>query len=74
MGEHKMGTGTTETKSGDGNGEENGNGDGKEDGIGESRGEAKKRKKSHNSCGRDARGGGDLGRKRKNMDKKGLVQ
>ena len=44
---------------------EDGNGDGDENGIGEGGGHVKKRKKSHKSCRRDVRNGGDLGGKNK---------
>ena len=77
----------SEDSSGDGNGDEdngnrdedNGNrdadnGNGNEDRIGEGRREAKKRKKPQNSCRRHVGNGGDLGGKRKNIEKKGLVQ
>ena len=40
------------------------------DKIGESRGEAKKRKKPHNSCRRGVRNGGELGGNRKNRRQK----
>ena len=45
-----------------------------EDRIGEGRREAKKRKKSQNSCRRHAGNGEDLGGKIKIVEKKGLVQ
>ena len=51
-----------------------GNGDGNEDGIGEGGREAKRRKKLRKSCRCHVGKEGDLGRKRKNADKKGLVQ
>ena len=64
-----------EDGSGDGNDSNSGHGDadgiGNEDGIGESGGEAKKRKKPHKR--RDMGNGGDLSRKRKNVDNKGLA-
>ena len=50
------------------------NRDGNEDMIGEGGREAKKRKKPQNSCKHQAGNGGDLGGKRKNVEKKGLVQ
>ena len=57
--------------SGDGNGDgDNGN----ENRIGEGGREAKKRKKPQNSCRRRARNEGDMGGKRKNVEKKRLVQ
>ena len=60
--------------SGDGNGDED-NGNGNEDGIGEGGREAKKHKRPQNSCRRRCAGNGrDLGGKRKNVEKKGLVQ
>ena len=46
----------------------------KEDGIGEDGRAAKKSKKPHKSCKRHVGNGGDLDGKRKNVDKKGLVQ
>ena len=63
----------SEGSSGDGNGDED-NGNGNEDRIGEGGREAKKRKKPQNSCRRQVGTGGDLGGKRKNVEKKGLVQ
>ena len=84
------GTGTgvgTRRRTPDGNGDENG--DGSEDSSGDGNGdddsgnkkrigeggkEAKKRKKPQNSCRRRAGNGGDTGGKRKNVEKKGLVQ
>ena len=36
--------------------------------------EAKKRKKPQNSCRHHVGNGGDLGRKRKNVEKKALIQ
>ena len=84
------GTGTgvgTRRRTPDGNGDGNGDGsddcsgDGNEDDdsgienrIGEGGREAKKRKKPQNSCRRRAGNGGDMGGKRKNVKKKGLVQ
>ena len=57
--------------SGDGNGhDDNGN----ENRIGEGGREVKKRKKPQKSCRRRAGNGGDTGGKRKNVEKKGLVQ
>ena len=53
---------------------ETSSGDGDEDRIGEGGGEAKKHKKPHNSCRRPVGNGEDLGGKRKNVEKKGLVQ
>ena len=52
----------------------NGNGDGNEDRIEESGEEAKKRKKPHKMSTRDVGNGADLGSKKKNVDKKELVQ
>ena len=65
-----------EAGSGDGNERSSGdgNGDGSGDGIGDGGGEAKKRKKPHKSCRRDVENGGDLDRKRENVDKKGSVE
>ena len=60
--------------SGDGNGDEDGNGNGNEDGIGKGGEEAKKCKKPQASCRRHVANGGDLGGKRENVEKKGLVQ
>ena len=57
--------GGNESSSGDGNGDEDGNGDGKKDRIGDRGREAKKRNRSHKSCRRHMRNGGDLGGKRK---------
>ena len=57
-----------EGSSGDGNGDED-NGNGNEDRIGEGGREAKKRKKSQNSCRRHAGNGRDLGGKRKKRRK-----
>ena len=48
-----------------------------QDRIGEGGGDAKKRKKPHESCRRDVGNEGDLGgekKRRKNVDKIGLVQ
>ena len=58
------------------NGNESSSGDGDGDGnrIEEGGGQSKKRKKPHRSCRRDAGNEGDLGGKRKNVDKKVLVQ
>ena len=74
--EHRMGTENgdgNDKSSGDGNGDENGSGN--EDRIGEGGREAKKCcKKPHKSCRRHVGKGGDLGGKRKNVEKKGLVQ
>ena len=56
-----------------GNGDED-NGNGNENRIGEGGREAKKRKKPQSSCRRRAGNGGDTGGKRKNVEKKGLVQ
>ena len=50
------------------------NGNGNEDRIGEGGREAKKHKKPQNSCRRRAGNEGDSGGKRKNVEKKGLVQ
>ena len=56
-------------------GDENGNDDnGNANRIGECGREAKNRKKSQNSCRRRAGNGGDMDGKRKNVEKKGLVQ
>ena len=63
-----------ESNSGDGNGDEDGNGSGNEDRIGECGGEANKRKKLHKTYKRHVGDGEDLGGKRKNVEKKGLVQ
>ena len=60
--------------SGDGNENNSGDGNGNEDRIEEGGREAKKRKKPHKSCRRHVGNGGDLDGKRKNVDKKGLVQ
>ena len=84
------GTGTgvgTRRRTPDGNGDGNGDGsehcsrdgngdddNGNENRIGEGGREAKKRKKPQNSCRRRAGNGGDTGGKRKNVEKKGLVQ
>ena len=73
-----MGTGTgaeTETRAEADieNGAEDRNGDGNKDEIGEG-GEANKRKQPHKSCRRDVGNGGGVSGKRKNVDKKGLVQ
>ena len=61
----------SEDSSGDGNGDDD---NGNENRIGEGGREAKKRKKPLNSCRRRAGSGGDTGGKRKNVEKKGLVQ
>ena len=58
----------------DGNENNSGDGNGNEDRIEEGGREAKKRKKPHKSCRRHVGNGGDLDGKRKNVDKKGLVQ
>ena len=63
-----------ESSSGDGNGDKDGNGKGKEGGVREGGRKTKKRKKPHERCRPDVGNGGDLGGKRKNVDKKGLVQ
>ena len=63
----------SEDSSGNGNGDED-NGNGNEDRIGEGGREAIKRKKPQNSCRRCVGNGGDLDGKRKNVEKKGLVQ
>ena len=63
----------SENTSGDGNKEED-DGSRNEDRIGEGGREAKKRKKPQNSCRRHVGNGGDLGGRRKNVEKKGLVQ
>ena len=42
--------------------------------IGERGGEAKKRKKTYNSCRRDVRNGGDVGGNKKKRNTKMLVQ
>ena len=55
--------------SGDGNESSSRDGNGNEDRIGEGGGEAKKRKKPHNSCRRHVGNGGDLDGKRKNHRK-----
>ena len=53
----------------------NGGGDNRnENRIGEGERGAKKRKKPQNSCRRRAGNRGDMGGKRKNVEKKGLVQ
>ena len=57
--------------SGDGNGDDD---NGNENRIGEGGRGTKKRKKPHNNCRRRAGNGGDMGGKRKNVEKKGLVQ
>ena len=49
---------------------QDGNGDGNEDGVGESGKKVKKRKKSHKRCRRYVGHRGDLGGRRKNVDKK----
>ena len=60
--------------SGDGNGDED-NGNGNEDKIGEGGRKAKKRKKPQNSCRRREGNGGDsIGKRKKNVETKGLVQ
>ena len=56
------------SNSGDGNGDED-NGNGNEDRIGDGGEEVKKCKKSHKTCRRHVRNGGDLGRKRKKRRK-----
>ena len=53
------------SNSGDKNGDEDGNGNG------EGGGEAIKGKKPHKTCRRHVGNGGDLGEKRKNVEKKG---
>ena len=64
-----------ESNSGDGNGDEEGNGNRNEDRIGEDGREAKKLKKPHKTiCRRHVENGEDLGERRKNVEKKGLVQ
>ena len=63
----------SEDSSGDGDGDQD-NGNGNEDRIGESGRQAKKRKKPKNSCRRQVGNEGDFGGKRKNLEKKGLVQ
>ena len=63
----------SEDSSGYGKEDEN-NGNGNEDWIGEGGREAKKRKKLQNSCGSHVKNRGDLGGKRKNVEKKGLIQ
>ena len=64
--------GGNESSSGDGNGNEDRSGDGNEDDrVREGGGEAK----PHKSCRRDVVNGGDFGgKKKKNVNKKGLVQ
>ena len=62
----------SEDSSGDGNGDED-NGNRTEDRIGEGGREAKKREKPQNSCRRYVGNGGDLGGRRKNVEKKRLV-
>ena len=73
----------TPDENGDGNGDVSedcsGDGDGDEDNGNENRIEeggrgTKKRKKPQNSCRRRAGNGGDMGGKRENVEKKGLVQ
>ena len=61
----------SEDCSGDGNGDDD---NGIENRIGEGGQEAKKRKKPQNSCRHRAGNEGDMGGKRKNVEKKGLVQ
>ena len=61
----------SEDCSGDGNGDDD---NGNENRIGEGGRGTKKRKKPQNSCRRRAGNGGDMGGKRKNVEKKGLVQ
>ena len=56
-----------ESNSGDGNGDEDGNGN--DDRIRGGGGEAKKHKKPHHTCGRDAGKRGDLGGKRQTCRK-----
>ena len=64
----------SEDSSGDGNGDDD-DGNGNKDRIGEGGREVRKRKKPPNSCRRIAGNGGDLGGKRKkNVEKKGLVE
>ena len=63
----------SEDSSGDGNGDDD-NGNGNEDRIREGGKEVKNRKKPQNSCRRRAGNGGHTGGKRKNVEKKGLVQ
>ena len=59
---------------GDGSDDSSGDGNGDEDRIGEGGREAKKRKKSQNTCRRHVGNGEDLGGKRTNVEKKELVQ
>ena len=63
----------SEDSSGDWNGDED-NGNRTEDRIGEGGREAKKRKKPQNSCRCHVGNEGDLGGRRKNVEKKRLVQ
>ena len=86
----KTGTGTgtgvgtrRRTSDGNGNGSKGSSGDGNGDDdngivngnrVGEGRREAKKRNRPQNSCRRRAGNGEDAGGKRKNVEKKGLVQ
>ena len=63
----------SEDSSGDGNGDDD-NGNGNENRIREGGREAKKRMEPQKSCRRRARNEGDAGGKRKNVEKKGLVQ